>query len=45
MNILFLILGLVTSNSTYELVAIGSLSTPIQKNWSKEATIKVNFTW
>jgi len=32
-------------NSNYELVAVGSLSKPIQKNWSKEATIKVNFTW
>jgi len=36
-------IGLYDNN--YELVAVGSLSKPIQKNWSKDATIRVRFSW
>ena len=36
-------IGLYDAN--YELVAIGTLSKPVQKNWAKDATIKVKFSW
>ena len=32
-------------DSSYNLVAVGRLSAPIQKNFKKEMTIKVNLTF
>ena len=32
-------------NSAGDMVAVGNLSTPLQKNFSKEATIKVKLTY
>jgi len=32
-------------DENYELVMVGRLSSPVQKNWSTEATFKTNLTW
>ena len=32
-------------DANYELVMVGRLSSPLQKDWSSENTVKVNLTW